>query len=495
MDIWTPAGANDASKLPVKVWLFGGSNKGGSISDPLYDGCPSAKDSIIVSINYRLGPLGFLAYTDAGLTGNFGIQDQLLALRWVQQEIKAFGGDPDKVLLFGQSAGAFDAYVISSLPQAPSLFRAVALESSGGHDSPEVAWTKPYYSKYIHDLGCDLHDHDSIVDCLRSTSVAAMNKTWMAERSTGPDILTVDTLFHGNGIGNANVAVVDGKIVTENPGTVGARVPAIFGNMANDGSLDVLTHYGDSIVHITESDYEEFLSASFGPLAATIKKTYSWSAFEAASPYPGFTAMTTIITDFAYKCPNYRALKIAANKGINAWAYSFNHTSSCAWGFDVPQSAEVLEILGATHTGEIPYVFGQTRELPRPDGNCSFTKAENAISDFMIEAWTSMAANGRPSDSRQWPAWTLSGSEGITVNDVVISGPLDFSGCEFWDKMIVAASALDAKAAANASTSATSPTKGSPTSTTTVPTSGSNTFWTPGASTACLSLLVAIWVT
>lgn len=116
MDIWTPANATDASKLPVKVWLFGGSNNGGSISAPLYDGCSLARDSIVVAINYRLGALGFLAYENAGLMGSYGIQDQLLALTCIQEEIASFGGDPDKVLLFGQSAGAFDAYVISSLP-------------------------------------------------------------------------------------------------------------------------------------------------------------------------------------------------------------------------------------------------------------------------------------------------------------------------------------------------------------------------------------------
>jgi len=132
--------------LPVKVWLYGGSNEGGAVSQPLYDGCNSAVDSIVVSVNYRLGPLGFLAYPDAGITGNYAIQDQLLALRWVQDEISAFGGDPDKVLLFGQSAGAADSYILSSLPQAPSLFRAVALESGGGRDAPPVADTKPVYT-------------------------------------------------------------------------------------------------------------------------------------------------------------------------------------------------------------------------------------------------------------------------------------------------------------------------------------------------------------
>lgn len=86
--------ATPKPNLPVKVWVYGGSNEGGGVSDPTYNGCFSAQDSIVVSVNYRLGPLGFLALEDLGLTGNYGLQDQLLALRWVKENIANFGGDP-----------------------------------------------------------------------------------------------------------------------------------------------------------------------------------------------------------------------------------------------------------------------------------------------------------------------------------------------------------------------------------------------------------------
>ena len=85
----------------MKVWIYGGGNTAGSISDPTYNGCNLATDSIVVSINYRLGPLGFLALDSAGIGGNFGIQDQLLGLSWVQKNIQAFGGDPVSVALAG----------------------------------------------------------------------------------------------------------------------------------------------------------------------------------------------------------------------------------------------------------------------------------------------------------------------------------------------------------------------------------------------------------
>jgi carboxylesterase type B len=95
LDIWVPPNTTRWSSLPVKVWIYGGSNVAGSISDALYDGCNLAQDgTLLVSINYRLGPLGFMALESAGIGGNFGIQDILLGLRWIQSNIAAFGGDP-----------------------------------------------------------------------------------------------------------------------------------------------------------------------------------------------------------------------------------------------------------------------------------------------------------------------------------------------------------------------------------------------------------------
>lgn len=95
IDVWAPANATRYSRLPVKVWIYGGSENAGGISDPLYDGCNIAQDNaLLVSINYRLGPLGFLALEGAGIKGNQAIQDLLLGLEWVQKNIAAFGGDP-----------------------------------------------------------------------------------------------------------------------------------------------------------------------------------------------------------------------------------------------------------------------------------------------------------------------------------------------------------------------------------------------------------------
>jgi carboxylesterase type B len=95
IDVWAPANVTSTSSLPVKVWIHGGGDQGGGIQNPLYDGCNlAAHDTLLVSISYRVGPLGFLTLDSAGIAGNFGIQDLLLGLEWVQSNIAAFGGNP-----------------------------------------------------------------------------------------------------------------------------------------------------------------------------------------------------------------------------------------------------------------------------------------------------------------------------------------------------------------------------------------------------------------
>ena len=94
LNVYRPSGTNSSSRLPVKVWIFGGSDAAGGIADGMYNGCNLATDAIVVTINYRLGPFGWLSLLSANLTGNYGLQDQLLALQWVQDNVASFGGDP-----------------------------------------------------------------------------------------------------------------------------------------------------------------------------------------------------------------------------------------------------------------------------------------------------------------------------------------------------------------------------------------------------------------
>ncbi|KAI1469377.1 alpha/beta-hydrolase [Daldinia caldariorum] len=426
LDIWAPASATPDSKLPVKVWVYGGSNEGGGISDPTYNGCFSAVDSIVVSINYRVGPLGFLALSDLGLTGNYGIMDQLLGLRWVQDNIAGFGGDPRNVLLFGQSAGAVDSFVIASLPEAPELMRAAALESGAGRDLATVDDAKDWYSEFLYAMNCTEHD----LSCLRNAQVDTIQAAVAAMPSS--DIITVNTALVNNGTRSSWSPLIDGKVIKEQPSTVGVRVPSIVGANTREGSIFTLGSYvtvwkGKAP---SQSDYYDFLNLNFGPLAAQVNET-----LPLASTFNGstLTAMEVILTQVSYQCPTYRALQKAEEKGIPVWSYRFAHEPSCAWYGQI--KADYIPLLGATHTSEIPFVFNFTSSMPPPDGNCTFTKAEQAMAHDMSRAWTNMAQTGKPGDENTWPAWASKESKGVVLNDAMEVGVVDYTVCDFWGQI------------------------------------------------------------
>lgn len=132
VDVYAPSNAKNDSRLPVKVWAYGGFNAAGGTSDPLYDACNLANNAVVVELNYRVGPMGFLALNSSGIQGNMAIQDALAALQWVQDNVADFGGDKSHVVMFGQSAGANDVFTISTLPQAPQLMKSAIVQSGGG---------------------------------------------------------------------------------------------------------------------------------------------------------------------------------------------------------------------------------------------------------------------------------------------------------------------------------------------------------------------------
>ena len=201
---------------------------------------------------------------------------------------------------------------------------------------------------------------------------------------------------------------------------------------SNEGALFVLGQFQSTT--ITTAEYTTFLHDNFGSAAPLVAQAYPIAAFN-SSPFPAFTAMAEIITDVSYFCPAYRALNLAVQNGIPAWTYLFNHTPSCAWFNFIPQQA--LELLGATHTAEIPFVFGNLDNLPLPNGTCNLTTSELDISDTLISAWTAMAATGNPSPDSglQWPSYNTSHSLGVNIDNSTTVGVVDYTACKFWDTL------------------------------------------------------------
>ncbi|KAH8205506.1 hypothetical protein TruAng_000412 [Truncatella angustata] len=373
---------------------------------------------------YRTGPLGFLALSSLGLEGNFGIQDQLLGLQWVQENIAAFGGDNTKVLLFGQSAGATDAYVLSTLPQAPKLFSAAALESGGGRDPATPQKVQSWQQHFLDALNCSSSD----LSCVLSASAddfTAADSAMPSEIAPG-----ATTPFNREGARATWGPVFDGQVIPELPTKAGNQVPAIFGFNAAEGTLFVFGEYLADTFKLNQSDYDDFLTYNFGPLAPKVNETYSVDKFN-SSQYPYFAAMSTILGQVSYKCPAYRALLASEKNGVPAWTYEFSHEPSCAWYASIPYS--ILSYVGATHTAEIPFVFNTTHNMPLPGGNCTFTTAEQSLAAAMSEAWTSMADSGSPGAKSDWPQWTGNSSAGVNIDVSMVVGTVDYKSCLFWD--------------------------------------------------------------
>ncbi|ORY71342.1 Alpha/Beta hydrolase protein [Pseudomassariella vexata] len=343
LNIWTPTSATPDSNLPVRAWLYGGSKEAGGISNQTYTGCFSVADAVVVSINYRMGPWGFLPYRA-------------------------------KVLLYGESAGATDTFVLASLPSAPRLMRAAALEFGAGRNLSTVGEAQAWQETFLGALNCTpvhrckLTAHET--ECVRAASPSDLQAAVNSMPEAG--VPGTSSLLTFQGSRDAWGPLVDGSLIPISPSAAGVQVPSIIGSNSDEGTLFILNYYGASDF-LNESAYDTFLSHDYGPL--TFK---------------------TVLMESRIKCPTHRALKKAVENKVPVWSYEFKHVPSCAWFEAVPQT--VMPLLGATHTAEIPFVSNMTDHLPSPEGNCRFRTEEKALVGAMNQAWTVMAKYGRPDD-------------------------------------------------------------------------------------------------
>uniref|UniRef100_A0A8C4R065 Carboxylic ester hydrolase n=1 Tax=Eptatretus burgeri TaxID=7764 RepID=A0A8C4R065_EPTBU len=184
LDLWVPQSGSQVSKnLPVMVWIYGGAFLFGSGKGPnllnnyLYDGeeIASRGKVIVVNFNYRLGPLGFLSTNDTNAPGNYGLWDQHMALTWVKENIAAFGGDPDNICIFGESAGGASAHLQMLSPHSKGLFKRV-ISQSGSALNPWLLQTTPRHwaEEVAKSVGCPTEDSAALINCLRITDPNAI---------------------------------------------------------------------------------------------------------------------------------------------------------------------------------------------------------------------------------------------------------------------------------------------------------------------------------
>ena len=192
----------------------------------------------------------------------------------------------------------------------------------------------------------------------------------------------------------------------------------VIGTNSIEGGIFTITTYG---VDVSAANYSSFLATSFGAAASTVAEQYPLTlpAFKATG-LAGFAAIATVMTEAMFYCPAYQALLKAQSNNIPVYTYLNSHTPSCP--------AVPLPVPGATHSTELPYVFGNA-------GTCNFTAQEKAISGELIAAWSAMASMGNPSPEGglQWPRWDNNTSKGLNIVNATSVGVVDYSRCGFWD--------------------------------------------------------------
>jgi para-nitrobenzyl esterase len=392
LNIWTPDPG--AAGLPVMVWSPGGSfhfSSGGS-----YDGSRFARDGVVcVTFNWRTGADGFLYLGDGDDGANLGLLDQVAALSWVRENIAAFGGDPDRVTIFGESAGAMSIGVLLSIPRAEGLFRRAALQSGAAHHVIAADDAARIGARFAEILGVPA-SREALAAVPVDRFLEAQGQVDAEVLSSpdpgrwGPEVVASTMPFH---------PVVDGDVVPAEPiqriaAGAAADVDVLVGTNSDDwrmfpvlgGFIDQVT---DEVLTAPVERYGSWTLAAFGLPAETALPAYR-IAHPGASPGD---LLADVLTDWWVRVPAVRLADSHAPARAGTFMYEFAWASPAFGGR-----------LGACHALEIPFVF-DTLDLGRGQmlGGALGDDAPQELADSMHAAWVRFAAEGDPG----WPRYDL----------------------------------------------------------------------------------------
>jgi len=378
LNVWTPA-SDTAGKRPVMVWIHGGAFVNGS--GRIYDArrLVARGDIIVVTINYRLGALGFLAHPalgPPGEVGNYGLADQQAALRWVRDNIDAFGGDPDRVTVAGESAGGMSVCDHLVAPASQNLFSAAVIMSAPCQAQAALPVAEARSTDYAAGLGCA--DNSSAAACLRSLPADRLRAPVWFYR-IGEDELT--------GPVTGTSALPDDPVTAIGSGRA-ARVPVLIGTTRDEFTLFVGLQYLRENRTYTDADYPELLADTFGADASAVAERYPLSAFSSVA-----LAYAASVTDGMFACVGDRlAQDLARTQSV--YFYEFNDR-----GAPAPEPLRTLPFpVGASHSLELRYLFDVGGAPP-------LDAAQQRLADQMIDYWSSFVKTGAPVAAGQpdWP--------------------------------------------------------------------------------------------
>ncbi len=423
VNVWAPSGAHD---LPVMVWLHGGAFIIGSGGEKYYDGSNLAKAGVVVvTLNYRLGLFGFLAHpalrTDDPAfptAGNYGLEDQHAALEWVQRNIAAFGGDPTRVTLFGESAGGMSTCELYLSSRSHGLFEA-AIAESGLCSSPLLeiprATAEAQGTMLAEQLGCPGNDA-ATVDCLRAKSPDDLLTATPIPSSSDP----AGGPVYQPQILPGSLPTIDGYVI-EQPmadalaaGQFETR-PLILGNVKDEGTLFHSPLFAQAVAD--EAAYRAALATRFD--AATVDAIvahYPVSAYASAN-----RALAQVTGDAYFLCPSRRFARGIVARGAVLYRYSFEQALAQPFAAD----------LGVFHSSELPFVFGNDTFPLGRIGDAT------ALSTAMQHYWTQFAKFFDPNDAGAvaWPAYDASAPQLVLGTPITTGKALDDGICAFWDAL------------------------------------------------------------
>lgn len=431
LNVWT--GPQGDAKRPVLVWLHFGAFQFGSAANPLYDGEALARaGATVVTVQYRLGRLGFLAHpeltaeSEHGASGNYGLLDQIEALRWVRRHVAAFGGDPGNVTLIGCSAGAHSVYCLRSSPLARELFqRAIAHSGVGfahaidGPGHPAAMQTRAAGEAAGLELAAALGAAD--LQTLRALPAEAIVSAHLARQEgvwnlgfLPPAVRVGDASF------DSGYPIIDGHVLARAPREVFAAgeqldVPMIAGSTGNESS---------GLPFVASLDvYREQIHATFGEHADELLALYP-----AASDAEARASSGRLFADRMFTWATWTALRLHARTGRTP-AYGFRFLREPPLG-DTQEIAE-RDNAGAFHGAEIPYVFGTFGALDWP-----WTAADRRLGDVLRETWVAFARTGDP-NGHGLPAWPPFGETAVTTMLIDLQSRVgdvpDRDRMAFWD--------------------------------------------------------------
>ena len=396
LNVWSPA-KSASSRVPVLVWIYGGGFAGGGTSIPTYSGEVLAKKGVVlVSIAYRVGNLGFLAHPGLSaespdhVSGNYGLLDMIAALRWIKQNIAAFGGDPNKVTIFGESAGGIAVSQLCASPLAKGLFEGAASES-GGSFGPARPSGQP--GENMRPLASAEKDGLAFQQNAGASSLAELRKL-PAEKILAATRGMAWPIIDGLVLPTDQYTLYDGKNFND--------IPVLIGYNSDEGAS--FSHFS------TPREYIQSVHSRYGAFADKLLEAYP--AGDTTVP----KTARDLARDSTFGWHTWIWAKLQSERGKSkVFYYYFDQHPDYPAGS--PQAG-----IGAPHGREVPYVFGHLNELQHEQP----TAADHVISDAMATYWTNFAKYGDPNGKGMpnWPAFSDQQPELMYFNGTPHTGPV-----------------------------------------------------------------------